>query len=175
MKLKKRIPKKDSVEQILKMLRKGYATRAILENIRKNWELPDTTFYNHLKEARQTYDKEQAKAQKEIERVRVEEAKKAAQNGLKSKYERDIEIQNEIDYYQSILRGEKKVSFILGQKVSKTESLPIQIVVLVQNAINDLRKELSKRLGEYAAEKHDINTTVRAFPIFDDENPLGVE
>ena len=66
-----------------------------------------------------------------------------------------MELQNDIEYYQDVLSGKIKTTFILGQKVSATENLPIQLVLLVQNTINDLRKELAKRLGEYEA------TTIR--------------
>ena len=151
MKTKKRISKTESIKQILNLLRKGYATEEILEEISSNWVLPETTFYNHFKEAKKTYNNELQEQKRELEAIRLTEVKKAAQKGLKSKFERDVEIQDEIEHYKSVLSGEKKVSFILGQKVSATENLPIQLVLLVQNTINDLRKELAKRLGEYAA------------------------
>lgn len=148
---KKRISKTESIKQILKLLRKGYATLEIFGVISSEWELSETRFYNHLNEAKKIYQNELQEQKRELEAIRLTEVKKAAQKGLKSKFERDLEIQEEIEHYQSILAGDKKVSFILGQKVSATENLPIQIVLLVQNTINDLRKELAKRLGEYAA------------------------
>ena len=155
MKTKKRISKSESIKQILKLLRKGYATTEITREIASKYDIHEATAYAHLKIAKEQYQDELQEQQKEIERVRSAEAQKAAQKGLKSKFERDLEIQEEIEHYQSILAGDKKVSFILGQKVSATENLPIQIVLLVQNTINDLRKELAKRLGEYEA------TTIR--------------
>lgn len=155
MKQKKRISKTESVKQILKLLRKGYATTYITREIASKYDIHEATVYAHLKIAKEQYQDELERQQKEIEMVRLAEAKKVAKNGLKSKFERDLEIQEEIEHYQSILAGDKKVSFILGQKVSATENLPIQIVLLVQNTINDLRKELAKRLGEYEA------TTIR--------------
>ena len=150
MKQKKRISKTESIKQILNLLRKGYATEEILEEISSNWVLPETTFYNHLKEAKAMYQSELQRQQKAIEEVREQEVKKVAQKGLKSKLERDLELQSDIEYYQDVLSGKIKTTFILGQKVSATESLPIQIVLLIQKTINDLRIELSKRLGEYA-------------------------
>lgn len=150
MKQKKRISKTESIKQILNLLRKGYATEVILEEISSNWVLPETTFYNHLKEAKAMYQSELQRQQKAIEEVREQEVKKVAQKGLKSKLERDLELQSDIEYYQDVLSGKIKTTFILGQKVSATESLPIQIVLLIQKTINDLRIELSKRLGEYA-------------------------
>ena len=155
MKQKKRISKTESVKQILKLLRKGYATTDITREIASKYDIHEATVYAHLKIAKEQYQDELERQQKEIEMVRLAEAKKAAQKGLKSKFERDLEIQEEIEHYQSILAGDKKVSFILGHKVSATENLPIQIVLLVQNTVNDLRKELAKRLGEYEA------TTIR--------------
>jgi transposase len=153
---KKRISKTESIKQILKLLRKGYATTEITREIASKYEIHEATVYEHLKDAKETYSKELERQQKEIERVRLAEAKKAAEKGLKSKFERDLEIQNEIEYYQSILKGETKVSFILGQKVSQTENLPINVVLLIQNTINDLRKELAKRLGEYEAQRFSV-------------------
>lgn len=150
MKEKKRISKNESIKQILNLLRKGYATEEILEEISSNWVLPETTFYNHFKEAKKTYNNELQEQKKELEAIRLTEVKKAVQKGLKSKFERDLELQNDIEYYQDVLSGKIKTTFILGQKVSATESLPIQIVLLIQKTINDLRIELSKRLGEYA-------------------------
>lgn len=155
MKQKKRISKNESIKQIVELLRQGYATLEILRVIRIEWELSESRFYVHLNEAKKTHQDELQEQKKELEAIRLTEVKKAVQKGLKSKFERDLEIQEEIEHYQSILAGDKKVSFILGQKVSATENLPIQIVLLVQNTINDLRKELAKRLGEYEA------TTIR--------------
>lgn len=155
MKTKKRISKTESIKQIVELLRQGYATEEILEEISSNWVLPETTFYNHFKEAKKTYNNELQEQKRELEAIRLTEVKKAAQKGLKSKFERDLELQNDIEYYQDVLSGKIKTTFILGQKVSATENLPIQIVLLVQNTINDLRKELAKRLGEYEA------TTIR--------------
>ena len=119
---KKRISKTESIKQILHLLREGYATEEILEEISSNWVLPETTFYNHFKEAKKTYNNELQEQKKELEAIRLTEVKKAAQKGLKSKFERDVEIQDEIEHYKSVLSGEKKVSFILGQKVSATEN-----------------------------------------------------
>lgn len=108
MKPKKRISKKEGIKQVLSLLKKGLASEEIVSDMRSKFQISDRTVYSYLKIARKTYDKQQEEMLKEIERVRVEQAKTAAENGLKSKYERDIEIQTEIEYYQSILRGEKK-------------------------------------------------------------------
>ena len=155
MKQKKRISKTESIKQILQLLREGYATTDITREIASKYDIHEATVYAHLKIAKEQYQDELQEQKKELEAIRLTEVKKAAQKGLKSKFERDVEIQDEIEHYKSVLSGEKKVSFILGQKVSATENLPIQLVLLVQNTINDLRKELAKRLGEYEA------TTIR--------------
>ena len=52
MKTKKRISKNESIKQIVELLRQGYATEEILEEISSNWVLPETTFYNHFKDAK---------------------------------------------------------------------------------------------------------------------------
>ena len=66
MKTKKRISKTESIKQILNLLRKGYATEEILEEISSNWVLPETTFYNHFKEAKKTYNNELQEQKKEL-------------------------------------------------------------------------------------------------------------
>lgn len=155
MKQKKRISKTESVKQILKLLRKGYATTDITREIASKYDIHEATVYAHLKIAKEQYQDELERQKRELEAIRLTEVKKAVQKGLKSKFERDLEIQDEIEHYKSVLSGEKKVPFILGQKVAAAENLPIQLVMLVQNTINDLRKELEKRLGGYPA------TTIR--------------
>ena len=108
MKTKKRISKNESIKQIVELLRQGYATEEILEEISSNWVLPETTFYNHFKEAKRTYNNELQEQKRDLEAIRLTEVKKAAQKGLKSKFERDLEIQEEIEHYQSILAGKKR-------------------------------------------------------------------
>ena len=87
---KKRISKTESVKQILKLLREGYATTEITREIASKYEIHEATVYEHLKTAKETYSKELERQQKEIERVRLAEAKKVAEKGLKSKFERDL-------------------------------------------------------------------------------------
>ncbi len=67
MNTKKRISKTESIKQILVLLRKGYATEVILEEISSNWELPETTVDNDLKEAEAMYQSERQRQQKAIE------------------------------------------------------------------------------------------------------------
>jgi DNA-binding transcriptional ArsR family regulator len=168
MKEKKRISKDESIKQILQLLRKGYATAELVVEMCGKFELSETSVYNHLRVARETYTNELIEQQNKIAEVREQEVVKVAKKGLKSKLERDLEIQNEIEYYQSILNGEVKVSFILGQKVSQTENLPINVVLLVQNTVNELRKELAKRLGEYEAIKTQLDGTYQINVNFND-------
>ena len=63
---KKRISKTESIKQILQLLRDGYATEEILEEISSNWVLPETTFYNHFKEAKKTYNNELQEQKREL-------------------------------------------------------------------------------------------------------------
>ena len=76
MKTKKRISKTESIKQILNLLRKGYATEEILEEISSNWVLPETTFYNHFKDAKKTYNNELQEQKRELEAIRLTEVKK---------------------------------------------------------------------------------------------------
>ena len=42
--------------------------------------------------------------------VTIPGVKKVAQKGLKSKFERDLELQNDIEYYQDVLSGKIKTT-----------------------------------------------------------------
>lgn len=157
---KVRISKEASIKQILQLLRRGYATTEITQDITSNYDIHEATVYSHLKEAREIYHEELKEQQQKIQEVRLEQSERIARRGLKSKFERDLEIQSEIDYYKKIISGEEKVSFILGRKVSQTEKLPIDVVLKIQETIDRLRRDLAKRLGEYEAQKHQVETTV---------------
>lgn len=163
---RKRVSKQESIKQIKKLLRDGYATDVIISEICSKFHLSDRTVYNHLKEAKESHMKEQKELESKLmnERIRIRE--EALKRGLKTKTERDLEIQERIQYYQDVLDGNIKVSFILGQKVSKAESLPIDVVLMVQRAITDLWKELGKRLGEYEPNKIEHTGEVKINPIF---------
>ena len=54
---------------------------------KSNWVLPETTFYNHFKEAKKTYNNDLQEQKRELEAIRLTEVKKAAQKGVKSKFE----------------------------------------------------------------------------------------
>ena len=55
---------------------------------------------------------------RELEAIRLTEVKKAAQKGLKSKFERDVEIQDEIEHYKSVLSGEKGIIHLRAKSIS---------------------------------------------------------
>ena len=96
-------------------MRQGYATLEILRVIRIEWELSESRFYVHLNEAKKTHQDELQEQKKELEAIRLTEVKKAAQKGLKSKFERDLDLQNDIEYYQDVLSSKIKTTFILRQ------------------------------------------------------------
>lgn len=146
---RKKISKEKAIKDIVKLLRDGYSSEDIVSIFVKRCQIVDRTVYRYIAEAREIYNKQESKVQEAVLEVHIEERKKAQQNGLKSKYERDLEIQKQIDYYNNVLNGIEKPSFILGREIEKNEPLPLDLIMAVSNTLRGLYQELAKRLGEY--------------------------
>ena len=92
----------------------------------------------------------------------VQAADKAAKIGLKSKLQKQIELQNEVDYIDKQIRGEVKFTFVVGNKVMKSHNMDngTEIFMLPVQVQNNLRAqklqymaELNKMDGDYAPTK----------------------
>lgn len=113
MKNKPRVSKKKSVELIIEHLKKGTATTDIVVDMLSKFELSDTSVYNHLKEAREIYSEHENRRRKALEDVEIKEAKKAHQKGLKTRFDRLFELQNDYDAINGIIeRGTTKDTLI---------------------------------------------------------------
>lgn len=106
----------------------------------------------------------------------VSAATESARKGLKSKLEKQINLQNEINQIDSQLSGEVISSYIVGNKVHESHdeagnfNLPIQVQ-------NDLRvkklqytAELNKMEGDYQPNKVELSGAIELLKFgFDDE------
>lgn len=94
---KPRISKKKSIDFIVKHLEKGTATTDIVGDMLSKFKMSDTSVYNHLKEARDIHSERENKRRKALEEVEMAEEKKARQKGLKTRFDRLFELQNDYD------------------------------------------------------------------------------
>lgn len=163
MKPKKRISKKESIKQIKKLLGEGYATEEILGAIRSKWELPDTTFYDHLKEARKEHSEEQEAIRRELMKDTIKAEKEANREYLYDKGVRAQELIEDIrrmrkqiiELEQVKISGKK----IEGEIIATTQSDVTnakRTIGQLQNSINQSLELLAKWYGYNEPEKLEV-------------------
>lgn len=142
--------------EIFKQFAKGNTGKTDLYGLlRTNFKLGRDRYFNSYDVALSDWAKLKDKAEGE---GIISKTIEAAKNGLKSKIEKQFEIQKEIEIIDKQIKGEVQFSFILGSKVMNSHNgdkfmLPVQVQ-------NDLRKrkleyyaELNKMDGDYAPAK----------------------
>lgn len=104
---------------------------------------------------------QQAK-EKAISDTMVGEAVQAAQNGLKSKYERMARLQTEIERMEAELENGRTVETVErgGKAVQFERPMTIQERSLIRRTMQAFHSEVSKMAGEYAAEKKELTGAV---------------
>ena len=88
-------------------------------------------------------------------------AKEALKSGLKSKIERVLFYQNEIEIMEKQLKGEVEFTFKVGNKINKSHNsgvfmLPIDEQNKIRQVIKDYQSEISKMEGDYAPTSQSI-------------------
>lgn len=156
------------IDAIIKEIEQGKTRAQTLGKIGKKWGISRTTFDRHWKTANDQQKERQDKASKAADAVYIETKAEAVKTGLKSKLEKQLELQNEINLIDQQIKGEVQFTFVVGNKVNKSHNgdifmLPVQVQ-------NDLRArklqyyaELNKMEGDYAAAnvKHSGEVTQR--------------
>lgn len=126
----------------------------------QKWAKGKTTFDKDWKKAKGKHEAYQKKANEEKERVSIELEKEAVKQGLKTKFDRIMILQNQIEHVQKELAlGEcEDIKIIKGEpKKIKRPLLPFEKSAMRKN-IKDLQAEISKIEGDYAPIKQDHTT-----------------
>ncbi len=159
--IRSRIHDDDLKVELKAYLSKGIAeANMCYEELRKRFKLGRTRFFTLFK----TAQAELAQLKIEAQNRYVENStKKAIENGLRTKSERLLFLQNEIDEMEKQLRGEVAFTWIHNSKILKSHSidefnLPVQIQNELRRLIRDYQSEISKLEGEYAPAKTDITS-----------------
>lgn len=160
MKIRKRLSDELLKIEIEKLFDEGIVTP---ENVWKRMETNFAIGKPRVNRAYHRYHSEWAKSKdKSISDVRQENDKEAAKNGLKSKTERVMFYQNEIERMEAQLKGEVKFNFILGLSIKASHTgdvfmLPIQVQNEIRRTIQSYQSEISKLEGDYAAAKSEVS------------------
>ena len=146
------------INTIAKELANGEERGEIVTKYVKKWQTNARTVDRYIKNAKIIAETLTEKAKKATEDVYVASTTEAAKNGLKSKFERVMFYQNEIDKMESQLRGETKFTFVLGSSIKNSHTgdlfvLPVQVQNDIRATIKSYQTEISKIEGDYAPEQ----------------------
>ena len=131
------------------------------------YELLSTKYSVHKARALQLHDiyyPEWAKLnQKGINEGTVTNGEAQAKKGLKSRTDRIMQLQNEIEHMESQLRGDVEFTFIVGNSIKTSHTsgvfiLPVQVQNEIRREIRAHNSEISRLEGDYAATKSDLTT-----------------
>lgn len=121
----------------------------------------EQTFSKDWNKAQQRYRELQQAKERAITEAMVGEAVKAAQNGLKSKYERMASLEAHIERMEGELADgdvvETKFDSKSGKPLQYTRKMTVSEATQIRRTIAVYHVELSKMQGDYAAEKIDID------------------
>ena len=127
-----------------------------------NFSKTERTFASDWNKATARHKELQQAKEKAIADTMVGHAVQAAQNGLKSKYERMARLQIEIEHMEAELENGRTVETIErgGKAVQFERPITIQERSLIRRTMQAFHSELSKMAGEYAAEKKELTGAV---------------
>lgn len=148
------------IDAIIKEIENGKHRGKVLATIVKKWQISQRTFDRHWKTANEIQKERQDKASKAADAVYIETKAEALKTGLKSKLEKQLELQNEIDLIDKQIKGEVQFTFVIGNKVNKSHNgdifmLPVQIQNELRARKLQYYAELNKMEGDYAPQKVD--------------------
>lgn len=127
------------IDAIIKEIEQGKTRAQTLGKIGKKWEIASRTYDRYWKTANEQHSIKQQAIKEEIEKVDKTSAIEARESGLKTRNDRLMILQDEVDKCLLDLYP------IKGKKPS------ISIKIALRRTIKDLQSEISKMEGDYAA------------------------
>lgn len=155
-----KVNKQVLIDFIISCLEKGDKRSTILAKVGEEWQekVSERTFDRALKTANEQQKERLEKARKAADEVYIENNVNAVKTGLKSKIEKQAELQNEINLIDKQINGEVEFTFVVGNKVNKSHNgdvfmLPVQIQNELRARKLQYYAELNKMNGDYAPTK----------------------
>lgn len=155
-----KVNKQVLIDFIISCLEKGDKRSAILAKVGEEWQekVSERTFDRALKTANEQQKERLEKARKAADAAYIENNVNAVKTVLKSKIEKQAELQNEINLIDKQIKGEVHFTFVVGNKVNKSHNgdvfmLPVQIQNELRARKLQYYAELNKMNGDYAPTK----------------------
>jgi hypothetical protein len=159
--------KKIYIEFILDCFGKGIVERGeVMAKFGKVWQTPPRTFDRYFQKAKEQHSQQRELINNAKLNTTIEEEKEAVKIGLKSKFERLLILQNEVDNCTKDLEnGFTEELKSDGQLLSRP--ITIQEKTALRNTIKNLQSEISKIEGDYAPSKSETDITIDNFSLKD--------
>jgi len=151
------------IDFIINELRKGNVLyKDVLLVFVSKFKVTEQTFVRYWKKANALYLEERNKTNEKKERKLEKLELDGVESIVKTKKERLLLLQTQINDLIEIIEGKKNVPFIINNKVMNSIQndklvLPIQVILLIQKNIKEMQVEISKIEGDYAPQK--VNVT----------------
>lgn len=149
------------IDAIIKEIEQGSGRGDVVAKYCKKFQKSARTIDTYWKTANEQYKAKQDLIKKEVLEVDKGVAIEARKSGLKSKLEKQVELQNEIDLIDKQIKGEVEFTFVVGNKVNKSHNgdifmLPVQIQNELRARKLQYYAELNKMEGDYAVTKTEV-------------------
>lgn len=155
-------PNKEKViADIVSELNKGVERKDMIAKYCKKFQKSERTIDTYWKIANSRYLELQQSINKQIEIDSTESAKELLKQGLKSKSERLLLLQKQVDDLEMELHNNVMHfhSFSDGEIITGTRAMNSLERAKVSDVIKSIQSEISKIEGDYAAAKKDITVT----------------
>lgn len=140
---------------MLNCINKGIVERGkVMAMVGKKWQLPQRTFDRYWKKAQEKHSERKEKIRKAVEVVEVSQAIESASNGLKSKYDRLMNLQRQADDIQRMLDSNITPDIVKSPKQLEYMEIERKLTYVeratLMKSLRDLQSEISKIEGDYA-------------------------
>ena len=153
---------------ILAELRNGLERNDVLQKFAKTFKVSDRTFDNRLKIAKERFYIESESIRKANENILIDGDANALKSGLKSKTERQLSLQKQVDEIQKILDDGETPDTIIDIKSASSFDITRKITAIersqLMKTLKDLTAELNKMDGSYAPAESKIALTDQRDP-----------
>ena len=147
---------------LIDLLKKGDVdAKKVISVFCKKFQKTERTFWTHWKEAQETYSKLIQTIESKKDDIYTQTNIKAFEDGLKTKIEKQLHLQKQIDDIQSdIDRGIVEDYIVVGGKLQIVNKIMnAETKAMLRRTITNITSELNKMAGDYAPAKTETTIT----------------
>ncbi len=150
------------INEVAKAMINGKERAEMLRTFAKKWQIAERSVDRYIEKAKPKATELRKLAEKTASDTLVAQTKKAVEQGLKSKTERLLYLQRQIEDSQAdIDKGIKTDYVVISGKVKKiSKDLTPLDKATIRRVIRELQSEISKIEGDYAPVKQDVKAVV---------------